>query len=183
MLNGRILPELLPGDLYATSPREPLGQICSDFLNAETIHWGLIVRPILSDTGPPDYEVVESLMTKGTSVGLFNKIYADIPIRIYRVKTADRPDAGLVEKVAYNYGRAFYAYSSVPGIAVWWLAFHFGRLLSFQPPALSPDSVLCTVLVTLVWRDLGVDLVQGNRYPTPNMLEASEYLERIYSEF
>lgn len=84
-VTGRVLPELLPGDLYATSPREPIGKITSGFLNAETIHWGLIVRPILSDTGPPDYEVVESLMTKGTSVGLFNKIYADIPIRIYRV--------------------------------------------------------------------------------------------------
>jgi len=181
-MNGRVLPELLPGDLYATSPREPIGQLCSAFLKAETIHWGLVVRPIQTDAGL-DYEVVESLMTKGTSVGLFNKIYADIPIRIYRVQTAARPDAGLVERVAYNYGRAFYAYSSVPGIAVWWLAFHFGRLLSFQPPALSPDSVLCTVLVTLVWRDLGVDLVHEQAYPTPNMLEASEYLECIYCEF
>jgi len=178
----RTLPELLPGDLYATSPREPIGRITSDFLNAETIHWGLVVRPIPTDDGL-DYEVVESLMTKGTSVGLFNKIYADIPIRIYRVKTAARPSASMVERTAYSYGRAFYSYSSVPGIAVWWLAFHFGRLLSFQPPALSPDSVLCTALVTLVWRDLGVDLVNEQRYPTPNMLEASEHLECIYCEF
>jgi hypothetical protein len=181
-INERILPELLPGDLYATSPRGFLGKVTSAFLNAETVHWGLVVRPVLTQAGV-DYEIVESLMTKGTSVGLFNKIYADIPVRIYRVKTATRPDASLVEGIAYSYGRAFYAYLTVPGIVLWWLAFHFGRLSSFQPPALDPDSILCTALVTMVWRDLGVDLVPEHDYPTPNMLEASENLECIYAEF
>ena len=178
----RILPELLPGDLYATSPRDPLGKIATGFLNAETLHWGMIVRPILTDTGV-DYEIVESLLTKGMAVGLFNKIYADIPIRIYRVKTVSTPDANSVEWVAYSYGRAIYAYTSVPGIIAWHLAFHVGRLLTFQPPALSPDSAVCTALVTQIWRDLGVDLVPGNAYPTPNALEVSEHLECIYREF
>ena len=178
----RTLPELLPGDLYATSPRDPLGKVASGFLNAETLHWGMIVRPFFNEVAV-DYEIIESLLTKGTAVGLFNKIYTDIPIRIYRVKTADRPDASSVERVAYSYGRAFYAYSSVPGIVVWHLAFHVGRLLTFQPPALSPDSVICTALVTLIWRDLGVDLVAGNVYPAPDALEVSEHLECIYGDF
>ena len=178
----RQLPELLPGDLYATRPGGLLGKVTSDFLNSETVHWGLVVRPIYIDT-QPDYEVVEAIMTKGTSVGLFNTLYADVPIRIYRVKTPIRPTAYQVENVAYSYGRAFYAFTSVPGIIVWWIGFHFLRFLAFKPPALDAGSVLCTVFVTLVWRDLGVDIVPEEKYPTPNMLEASEYLDCIYKEF
>lgn len=181
-MESRYLEGLLPGDLYATSPRDPLGKVATGFLSAETLHWGLIVRPFLEGEHP-DYEIMEALLTKGTSVGLFNNIYLDIPLRIYRVKGVATPDIEVLERVAYDYGRATYGYTAVPGIVTWWVFFHMWRLTHFKPPALDTDSVVCTVFVTMVWRDLGVDLVPEEVYPTPNMLEKSEGLECVHAEY
>jgi hypothetical protein len=130
-----------------------------------------------------DYEIMESIPSKGVGVGLLSEMYGDVPIRIYRVKAATRPSEEEIEKTADSYGRAFYAFTVLPGILTWWLGFHFLRFLDAQPPALDLDSVVCTGFVTLVWRDLGVNLVPEQKYPTPNMLETSKDLECIYREF
>lgn len=181
-MNQRELPELIPGDLFTTPPRSPWTRFFMDVINAKTLHWGLVVHPFRSEAGV-DYEIIEAIAIKGVAVGLLNKMYGDIPIRIYRVKTATRPDERLVEMVADSYGRSFYDFTAIPGAATWWIKFHFLRFLAAQAPALDPESDVCTAFVALVWRDLGVDLVSQYAYPTPDMLEKSEKLECIYGEF
>jgi hypothetical protein len=181
-MNGRMLPELMPGDLFATPPRSPFTHFFADLLTAETFHWGLVVHPFLTEAGA-DYEIMEGIPSKGIAVGLLNKMYGDTPIRVYRVKAAIRPSEEDIERTADTYGRVFYAFTTLPGIIAWWIAFHFLRILDAQPPALDLESAVCTAFVAMVWRDLGVDLVPEYAYPTPNMLEASEYLECIYAEF
>lgn len=180
-INERILPELIPGDLFATPPRGT-NRFVADLMNAETFHWGLVVHPFLTED-KADYEVMEAIPSKGVAVGLLSRMYGDVPIRVYRVKTEIRPDEREVERAADSYGRAFYAFTTLPGIVIWWVSFHFLRFLGAQPPALDLDSTICSGFVTMVWRDLGVDLVPEVVYPTPEMLEKSEALEIIYSEF
>ncbi len=80
----RMLPELIPGDLFATPPHGQPYQFAADLLNAQTFHWGLVVHSFLPD-GKTDYEIMEAIPTKGVSVGLLSKLYGDAPIRIYRV--------------------------------------------------------------------------------------------------
>lgn len=175
----RRLPELLSGDLFATAPgNDPLERFASDIIHAQTFHWGLVVHPI-----DGDYEIMEAVGSKGAAVGLLSKMYGDIPIRLYRVKSTYRPSIQEVERTADTYGRSLYALKTLPAVAIWWIAFSLLRFLQFLPPALDPDSAICTALVTMVWRDLGVDLVPQYAYPTPDMLEKSEHLECIYKEF
>jgi len=178
----RILPELMPGDLFATPPRGLPARFAADLMAAKTFHWGLLVHPFLTEAGT-DYEMMEAIPTKGVAVGLLSRTYSDVPIRIYRVKAASRPSEREVEMAADSYGRSFYAFIVLPGIVMWWVSFHLLRLLNAQPPALDLDSAICSGFVTMVWRDLGIDLVPQAAYPTPEMLEKSESLECIYSEF
>lgn len=178
VMGERILPELVPGDLFATPPMNPVEQFLTDLLNSETLHWGLVSHSV-----DDDYEIMEAIPTKGVAVGLLSRMYGDIPIRLYRVQYIPRPSQYEVERIADSYGRAFYAVTSVPDIAAWWLKSHFFRFLGGLPPALDLDSVICTGFVTMVWRDIGVDLVKKYAYPTPEMLEKSESLECIYREF
>ncbi len=181
-MNGRMLPELIPGDLFATPPLSPFTHFFADLLTAATFHWGLVVHPFLTEAGA-DYEIMESIPSKGIGVGLLNEMYGAVPIRVYRVKVAIRPSEEEIERAADAYGRALYGFTALPGIITWWISFHFLRMLDAQPPAIDLESVVCTAWVTQVWRDLGVDLVPEQAYPTPNMLEASEELECIYREF
>jgi len=177
----RTLPELIPGDLFATPPHGPY-RLAADLLNAQTFHWGLVVHSFLPD-GKTDYEIMEAIPTKGVSVGLLSGLYGDVPIRIYRVKVTHRPSEREVESVADSYGRSFYAFTTLPHIVTWWLSSHFVRFLTAQPPALDLDSTICTGFVTMVWKDLGVELAPQAAYPTPDMLEKSPNLEIIYAEF
>ncbi|GAI45015.1 unnamed protein product [marine sediment metagenome] len=181
-MNERMLPELMPGDLFATPPADPLARFTSDLLNAQTFHWVLVVHPVLIDSRV-DYEIMEAIPTKGVAVGLLSQMYGDVPIRVYRVKALSRPDERQVERVADSYGRSFYAFTTLPSIITWWVSSHFIRFLDSQPPALDLNSALCTGFVTMVWKDLGVELVPPGVYPTPDMLEKSPSLEIIYSEF
>jgi len=178
----RMLPELIPGDLFATPPQDAISRFTSDLLNAQTFHWVLVVHPVLTEAGV-DYEIMEAIPTKGVAVGLLSQLYGDVPIRVYRVKAISRPDEREVEKVADSYGRSFYAFTTLPSIIKWWVGSHFVRFLDSQPPALDLNSVLCTGFVTLVWRDLGVELIPQAIYPTPEMLEKSPNLECIYGEY
>lgn len=181
-MNGRMLPELIPGDLFATPPLSPFTRFFADLLTAETFHWGLVVHPFSTEAGA-DYEIMEAIPSKGVGVGLLSKMYADTPIRVYRVKATTRPSEGEIESIADSYGRSIYGFTALPGIIAWWIAFHTLRILDAQPPAIDLGSIVCTAWVTQVWRDLGVDLVPNQAYPTPNMLETSEELECIYGEF
>jgi hypothetical protein len=181
-MDGRTLPELIPGDLFAVPPDNPFTHFFADLLTAKTFHWGLVVHPFLTEAGM-DYEIMESIPSKGIGVGLLNEMYGAIPIRVYRVKATTRPEENLIERTADSYGRAIYGFTALPGIITWWIKFHFLRMLDAQPPAIDLSSVVCTAWVTQVWRDLGVDLVPKQDYPTPDMLETSEDLECIYSEF
>jgi len=181
-MNERMLPELLPGDLFATQPADIVSRFTSDLLNAQTFHWVLVVHPVLTEAGV-DYEIMEAIPTKGVAVGLLSQMYGDVPIRVYRVKAISRPDERQVERVADSYGRSFYAFKTLPSIITWWVGSHFVRFLDSQPPALDLNSVLCTGFVTMVWKDLGVELVPQAVYPTPDMLEKSQNLEYIYGEF
>ncbi|GAI88397.1 unnamed protein product, partial [marine sediment metagenome] len=54
-MNERMLPELLPADLFATPPQDLIGRFTSDLLNAQTFHWVLVVHPVLIDSSV-DYE-------------------------------------------------------------------------------------------------------------------------------
>jgi len=177
-----MLPELIPGDLFATPPADPISRFTTDLLNAQTFHWVLVVHPVLTEAGV-DYEIMEAIPTKGVAVGLLSQLYGDVPIRVYRVKAISRPGERQVERVADSYGRSFYAFTTLPSIIKWWLSSHFVRFLDSQPPALDLNSALCTGFVTMVWKDLGVDLVPQAVYPTPDMLEKSQNLECIYREF
>ncbi len=181
-MNERMLPELITGDLFAVPPDSPFTRFFADLLTAQTFHWGLVVHPFLTEAGA-DYEIMESIPSKGVGVGLLSEMYGDIPIRVYRVKATQRPDEGLVERIADSYGRSIYGFTALPGIIAWWIKFHSLRILDAQPPAFDLGSIVCTAWVTQVWRDLGVDLVPKQNYPTPNMLETSEHLECIYREF
>ena len=181
-MNGRVLPELMPGDLFATPPHDRIGRFAADVMNSQTFHWGLVVHPILIDSRV-DYEIMEAIPSKGVAVGLLNQMYGDVPIRVYRVNAISRPDEREVERVADAYGRSFYAFKTIPGIITWWINTHLVRFLDSQPPALDLDSVLCTGFVTMVWKDLGVELVPQAAYPTPDMLEKSSTLEYIYGEY
>ncbi len=181
-MNERMLPELMPGDLFATPPRDALARFTSDLLNAQTFHWVLVVHPVFIDSRV-DYEIMEAIPTKGVAVGLLSQMYGDVPIRVYRVKAISRPDERQVERVADSYGRSFYAFTTIPSIITWWIGSHFIRFLDSQPPALDLNSALCTGFVTMVWKDLGVELVPPGVYPTPDMLEKSPNLEYIYGEF
>ena len=181
-MNGRMLPELMPADLFATQPRDPIGRFATDTLNAQTFHWVLVVHPVLTEAGA-DYEIMEAIATKGVAVGLLNQMYGDVPIRVYRVKFISRPDGRQVERVADAYGRSFYAFTTLPSIIKWWIGSHFIRFLDSQPPALDLNSTLCTGFVTMVIKDLGVELVPETVYPTPDLLEKSPHLECIYREF
>lgn len=180
-MNERVLPELIPGDLFATPPHDPLGRFASDVMNAQTFHWGLVVHPI-SVNSSVDYEIMEAIPSKGVAVGLLSQMYGDVPIRIYRVKAISRPGEREVERVADSYGRSFYAYTTLPNIITWWISSHLVRFLNSQPPALDLDSTICSGFVTMVWKDLGVELVP-QAYPTPDMLEKSPNLKYIYTEF
>ncbi|MBA7536334.1 hypothetical protein ES705_28597 [subsurface metagenome] len=181
-MNERMLPELMPGDLFATPPADRLARFTSDLLNAQTFHWVLVVHPVFINSRV-DYEIMEAIPTKGVAVGLLSQMYGDVPIRVYRVKAISRPDERQVERVADSYGRSFYAFTTLPSIVTWWISSHFIRFLDSQPPALDLNTTLCTGFVTMVWRDLGVELVPQGVYPTPDMLEKSPNLETIYSEF
>ncbi|GAI07153.1 unnamed protein product [marine sediment metagenome] len=181
-MNERMLPELMPGDLFATPPADPLARFTSDLLSSQTFHWVLVVHPVLTEAGV-DYEIMEAIPTKGVAVGLLSQMYGDVPIRVYRVKAISRPDERQVERVADSYGRSFYAFTTLPSIITWWIGSHFVRFLDSQPPALDLNSALCTGFVTMVWKDLGVELVPQAVYPTPDMLEKSPNLEIIYREF
>ena len=178
----RMLPELIPGDLFATPPQGLGPRFTADLLNAKTFHWVLVVHPVLTEAGV-DYEIMEAIPTKGVAVGLLSRLYSDVPIRAYRVKATSRPDERQVEMVADAYGRSFYAFTTLPNIFIWWLSSHFTRFLDSQPPSLDLNSTLCTGFVTMVWKDLGVELVPQSAYPTPEMLEKSPNLEIIYAEF
>lgn len=181
-MNERMLPELIPGDLFATPPHDPLGRFAADLMNSQTFHWGLVVHPFLTDA-KVDYEIMEAIPSKGVAVGLLSQMYGDVPIRVYRVKVISRPDERQVERIADSYGRSFYAFTTIPGLAGWWIRFHLLRFLDAQPPALDLDSAICSGFVTMVWKDLGIDLIPQTAYPTPDMLEKSQNLEYIYKEF
>ncbi|MBA7594913.1 hypothetical protein ES703_01869 [subsurface metagenome] len=181
-MNERMLPELMPGDLFATPPADPISRFASDLLNAQTFHWVLVVHPVLIGSRV-DYEIMEAIPSKGVAVGLLSQMYGDVPIRVYRVKAISRPDGRQVEMVADSFGRSFYAFTTLPSIIKWWVNSHFVRFLDSQPPALDLNSALCTGFVTMVWKDLGVELVPQTVYPTPDMLEKSPNLECIYREF
>lgn len=177
----RMLPELMPGDLFATPPGNPIEQSFAFVMNSETYHWGMVVHSYMTEAGM-DYEIMESI-PRGISVGILGKMYGDKAIRVYRVKVSPRPSASEVEWVANGYGRSFYGFVALPGVVIWLIGNHISRALSLKPPALNPDAVICSAFVTLVWRDLGVDLVPQSAYPTPDMVEKSESLECIYREY
>jgi len=181
-VSERMLPELIPGDLFATPPSGPPYQFAADLMNAKTFHWGLIARSFLTGA-EADYEIMEAIPSKGVAVGLLSQMYGATPIRIYRVKTVSRPSEEEVERVADFYGHSFYAFTTLPRIIAWWLSSHFVRFLTAQPPALDLDSTISTGFVTMVWKDLGVELAPQAAYPTPDMLEKSPNLEIIYAEF
>jgi len=181
-VSERMLPELMPGDLFATPPSDPGFQFAADLMSAQTFHWGLVVHPFLTGAGV-DYEIMEAIPSKGVAVGLLSRLYGDTPVRIYRVKAAGRPDERQVEQVADSYGSSFYAFTTLPRLGLWWVGFHLLRFLDAQPPALDFDSTICSGFVAMVWRDLGVELVPQAVYPTPEMLERSQNLECIYKEF
>lgn len=180
----RHMPELLPGDLFATPAKKGFQKwVCKHFLDgAETWHWGIITRIYPGgDNSTGKYAISESI-GKGVASGLLS-FYDDKTIRIYRPYEIDKLDFSFlnyrVHYLACYYGRSPYDFPVFLDIGKWFIL----RRLGIKSKIRKDARFYCQEYVVRIWRDLGINLITNTEYPVCKNIEHSLEMKLIYREF